>query len=112
MILETLEVSLPELERRTGWQFKPEARVQGRSLCPDAARRGWAGRRAATGRLAGACRLCTTMRAGCGASAPRLAGALSGVQAPDLVLPDIHGGQFSLRSLLGSKVLLVAWASW
>ena len=38
--------------------------------------------------------------------------ALASVDAPDLVLPDLQGRPFRLRSLRGSKVLLVAWASW
>ena len=32
--------------------------------------------------------------------------------APELELPDFRGGSFRLSSLLGTKVLLVAWASW
>jgi hypothetical protein len=38
--------------------------------------------------------------------------ALSSAEMPDLELPDRHGRPFSLRSLRGTKVLLVAWASW
>ena len=38
--------------------------------------------------------------------------ALASAAAPDLVLPDIDGRMFSLASLRGRKVLLVAWASW
>lgn len=37
---------------------------------------------------------------------------LSSVAAPELVLPDAYGNPFRLSSLLGQKVLLVAWASW
>ena len=32
--------------------------------------------------------------------------------APELELPDADGNPFHLSSLLGQKVLLVAWASW
>ena len=32
--------------------------------------------------------------------------------APDLELPDRDGNPFRLRSLIGRKMLLVAWASW
>lgn len=32
--------------------------------------------------------------------------------APPLVLPDLDGKPFDLASLHGSKVLLLAWASW
>jgi hypothetical protein len=31
---------------------------------------------------------------------------------PEVTLPDRHGNPFSLSSLLGTKVLLLAWASW
>jgi hypothetical protein len=36
--------------------------------------------------------------------------ALMSAEAPDLVLPDLEGREFSLRSLRGRKVALVAWA--
>lgn len=39
--------------------------------------------------------------------------ALTTAVAPDIVLPDLRTGEaFSLASLRGQKVLLVAWASW
>ena len=38
--------------------------------------------------------------------------ALVTASAPELVLPDHRGDPFALSSLLGRKVLLVAWASW
>ena len=38
--------------------------------------------------------------------------ALTTAHVPDVVLPDAHGNPFRLSSLLGQKVLLVAWASW
>ena len=38
--------------------------------------------------------------------------ALTTVEVPDLELPDLAGNPFRLRSLRGSKVLLIAWASW
>ena len=38
--------------------------------------------------------------------------ALVSAVAPRVVLPDVHGNPFELESLLGQKVLLVAWASW
>lgn len=38
--------------------------------------------------------------------------ALASAQAPELVLPDVHGNEFRLSNLLGQKVLLVTWASW
>lgn len=38
--------------------------------------------------------------------------ALATAEAPEVVLPDHHGEEFRLSSLRGSKVLLLAWASW
>jgi hypothetical protein len=38
--------------------------------------------------------------------------ALKSAIAPDLELPDFRGGTFRLSSLRGTKVLMVAWASW
>jgi hypothetical protein len=38
--------------------------------------------------------------------------ALPSAQLPDITLPDRDGNPFKLASLLGTKVLLVAWASW
>ena len=37
---------------------------------------------------------------------------LQTAEAPDLRLPDWKGKPFALSSLRGSKVLLLAWASW
>ncbi len=38
--------------------------------------------------------------------------ALTSTVAPELTLPDLDGHEWRLSSLRGSKVLLVAWASW
>ena len=38
--------------------------------------------------------------------------ALTSATAPELVLPDLDGTLFSLSALRGTKVVLVAWASW
>jgi hypothetical protein len=38
--------------------------------------------------------------------------ALRSAIAPELELPEFRGGSFRLSSLRGTKVLLVAWASW
>jgi peroxiredoxin len=37
---------------------------------------------------------------------------LTSAEAPDLTLPTFDGGTFRLSDLRGTKVLLVAWASW
>ena len=38
--------------------------------------------------------------------------ALSSAELPDIVLPDRGGEEFALRSLRGTKVFMIAWASW
>jgi hypothetical protein len=37
---------------------------------------------------------------------------LLGGRAPDFVLPDLRGKEYSLSSFRGKKVLLIAYASW
>ena len=37
---------------------------------------------------------------------------LGSAECPDIRLPDLDGREFSLSSLRGRKVILVAWASW
>jgi hypothetical protein len=37
---------------------------------------------------------------------------LDSAVCPEVVLPDMDGNPFDLASLHGTKVLLVAWASW
>jgi hypothetical protein len=36
--------------------------------------------------------------------------ALATAEVPELVLPDLEGSSFDLRSLRGQKVVLVAWS--
>ena len=33
-------------------------------------------------------------------------------ELPEIVLPDLQGRDFELRSLRGTKVFMIAWASW
>jgi hypothetical protein len=47
----------------------------------------------------------------CLGPAPR-AHTLTSARLPDLALVDLDGQPFALPSLAGSKVLLLAWASW
>jgi hypothetical protein len=112
VILEELEVTPEELRARTGWEIKPEGACKadrcvplpdvpgeridvrvlaerlGMALVHDEAHVLWALGPESGGR------------------------ALLSAEMPDLTLPDRDGNPFSLSSLLGAKVLLVAWASW
>jgi peroxiredoxin len=38
--------------------------------------------------------------------------ALTTAEAPEFTLPDANGLPFTLSSLRGQKVVMVAWASW
>jgi hypothetical protein len=108
VILERLDVPPAELERRTGWSIKPEGACRGDECVPlqepfdvsDLARRlGMA--------------LVHDERHDLWAlgpeSGPR---ALASAQLPDIVLPHCEGRDFALRSLRGTKVFMIAWASW
>jgi hypothetical protein len=47
-----------------------------------------------------------------GVSAADRARALSSLEAPDFTLPDLEGRPHSLSDYRGTKILLVAYASW
>ena len=108
MILERLDAAPAELERRTGWAIKPEGACRGDVCVPlpapfdvrDLAQRlGMALVRDPRHRL--------------WALGPESGGkALVSAQLPDIVLPDRDGRDFALRSLRGTKVFMIAWASW
>jgi hypothetical protein len=108
MILNRLDQPPPDLEQRTGWTIKPEGACRadvcvplrspfdvrdlaarlGMALVHDVAHDVWALGPPGDGR------------------------ALRSAELPDLVLPDRHGRDFALRSLRGTKVFMIAWASW
>jgi hypothetical protein len=117
MILEEMLVDADEFGARTGWAIKPEGACKA-DVCvplPDDVRAG-------DGRLDAqvlASRLGMPVvvdeRTGVIALGPETSvtgRALTSARAPELVLPDADGNPFKLSSLLGQKVLLVAWASW
>lgn len=116
VILESLDVDAGELAARTGWEVKPQGACAG-DICvplpPDVRTDG--------GRLVApvlAERLGMPLvhdeEHGLWALGPAsvTGRALTSAQAPDLTLPDLDGNPFSLSTLHGRKVLLVAWASW
>jgi hypothetical protein len=108
MLLERLDQPPPDLERRTGWAIKPEGACRADVCVPlkqpfdvrDMAERlGMA--------------LVHDPDHGLWALGPESGGrALTRAELPDLVLPDRHGRDFALRSLRGTKVFMIAWASW
>ena len=115
MILERLEVEPSELDAATGWQVKPEGACKGDRCVPlRGAESGPEGRldaRVLAERLGMA--LVADERHGLWALGPETGPrALLSAQLPDLELPDRHGRPFSLRSLRGTRFVMVAWASW
>lgn len=109
MILAGLDVEASELAARAGWELKPEGACKG-DVCvplPD----GQLDARTLADRLGMA--VVTDDAHGLVAVGPESGGrALTTAEMPDLELPDRHGRPFSLRSLRGTRVVMVAWASW
>jgi hypothetical protein len=109
VLVTRLDQPPPDLEARTGWAVKPEGACRGDVCVPlespfniadladrlgmplvgDAALEVWA-------------------------LGPEVEGgrALRSAELPEITLPDRSGRDFSLRSLRGTKVFMVAWASW
>ena len=112
MILDNLSIPIEAFERRTGWLVKPEGFCKG-DIClpvPDIDGR-FINARAVAARLQ--MPLIHDERHDLWCLGPAALGkSLATAQLPDIELPDIDGRSFQLRSLRGSKVLLVAWASW
>ena len=108
MILERLDQPPADLERRTGWTIKPEGACR-EDVCvplPDpfdvrqlASRLGMA--------------LVHENKHHVWALGPESRGqVLASPELPEIVLPDANGRDFALRSLRGTKVFMIAWASW
>ena len=115
MILDRPAVAPQELERRTGWAIKPQGACKG-ELCvplrgiepgPDDA----FDARALAERLGMA--LLHDERHDVWALGPdSVAGrALASAELPEITLPDREGRPFSIGSMRGQKMLLLAWAS-
>jgi peroxiredoxin len=108
MILTRLDLVPEELERRTGWAIKPQGACRGEVCVPLASP--FSVRQLAE-RLGMS--LVHDASHGLWALGPESGGhALASAELPDIVLPDRHGEEFALRSLRGTKVVMVAWASW
>jgi hypothetical protein len=113
VIVDRLEVTAEELERRTGWKLEPEGACKG-NRCVPIERGGDGGTldvRMLAERLGMA--LVHDSKHGLWALGPESSGhALATAELPEITLPDRHGNPFALSSLRGNKVLLVVWASW
>jgi len=105
-------VSPEELRERTGWELRPEGLCKADRCVP---LRGETGEPIDAQLLAERLGMALVHDAehGLWALGPVSGGrALASAELPDITLPDRHGTPFRLRSLRGTKVLLVMWASW
>ena len=112
MILRQLKVEPAEFEQRTGWAIRPEGACKG-PVCVSLPQRerDRLDVEVLAQRLGMA--LVHDESQAVWALGPESGGhALASAEAPDITLPDRNGNQFSLRSLRGTKVFLLAWASW
>ena len=109
MILESLEVDRDALAARTGWEVKPQGACKGDQCVP--LPDGPLDARVLSERLGMA--LVADEERGLWALGPESGGrALTSARMPDVELPDRHGRPFALRSLRGTRIVMVAWASW
>ena len=113
MLLEALSVPVAEFERATGWTIASEGACLG-EICiplPTGAMTDGLLDVAAVADAVGMPLVHDQLHA-LWSLGPWSGGgrALSTAVAPELTLPDIDGNEFSLSSLRGQKVLLLAWA--
>ncbi len=107
MILTNPLPDLGTIAYRVGWELRPEGLCRGDVCIP-------MGDRSGVQALAAALRrpLVADSEHALWALGPEVGRALATAHAPELTLPEWRGGDFSLSSLLGQKVLIVAWAPW
>jgi hypothetical protein len=111
VILTSLDLDPAGFERRTGWALKPEGACKGDVCVPVPGERSLDAVAARLGMP-----LVEDAEHGLWSLGPESAvtgRALTTAAVPAITLPDVLTGEpFSLSSLRGQKVLLVAWASW
>ena len=111
MILDSLDIDPAALERRTGWAIKPEGACKADVCVPLPEHGAKIDARMLAERLG--MPLIEDRDAGLWCLGPESGGkALASAVAPEVVLPDLDGNEFRLSSLRGTKVVMVAWASW
>ena len=113
MLFSQLTVDLDEFESRSGWHVRPEGLCQG-DVCVPVRGQPLNSGKVDLALVASALGMPLVQDAGLIALGPRISSRLlsEDARAPDVVLPDRHGELFDLASLRGTKVLLLAWASW
>jgi hypothetical protein len=110
VILERLDAVPADFEQRTGWAIKPEGACRDDVCVPLPP--GPFHFSSLAERLA--MPLVHDETHGVWALGPSFAGgrALASAKLPDIELPDRNGDTFALRWLRGTKVFMIAWASW
>jgi hypothetical protein len=107
VILESHDRDVASAARNLGWELAPEGLCRGDVCVP-------LNDQSSIPALAAALRrpLVEDVQHGLWALGPEAGRALATAKSPELVLPDWRGGDFALSSLLGQKVVIVAWAPW
>lgn len=112
MIFTSTRVSVQEFERVAGWESKPEGLCRGERCVPFSSADSGVVELGPAAEALGM-PLVHDEEHGLWALGAEAGGrALKSAIAPELELPDVRGGPFRLSWLRGTKVLLVAWASW
>jgi hypothetical protein len=112
VIVDSPELSLAQLHRATGWEIKPEGACKDLRCVPlpeGIVADGKVDLAAFAARMG----MGIVESDGLWALGPESGGrALESAEFPAITLPDRNRRPFSLSSLRGMKVLLLAWASW
>jgi len=113
VIVSDLRVDRVQFEQASGWTIKPEGACRDDKCVP--LRGAGIGETFDVGPVARMLGMAIVEDAASGlwAICPHTSGrALSSAALPPITLPEWRGGNFAIDSLRGSKVLLLAWASW
>ena len=111
MILDSLDIARDAFEEQTGWHVTPDGACKDDRCVPLPGGGARLDARVLADRLG--MPLVHDEKHALWSLGPEAGGrALKVARMPPLVLPDLDGKPFDIASLLGSKVLLVAWASW
>jgi hypothetical protein len=108
VIITRLDEPPEELERRTGWAIKPEGACRADVCVPLSSPFD-------VRQLADRLRMALVHDDDhelWALGPPSDGQVLSSAVLPEIVLPDQHGRPFALGSLRGTKVFMIAWASW
>ncbi len=114
MILTSSRPAVADIEAGTGWALKPEGACRGEVCVPLPGNIVGADGTVDVERFAERLGMPLVLDETTGLSVlgpSSISGrALVTAVAPDLTLPDIDGNEFQLSSLLGRKVVMVAWS--